>query len=659
MSTTTVPAGIADPVTLEVLKNAFGNLVDQMGQQLLRTCHSFVIYSRDFSSSLCDATGATVMQGSEDIAVHVGTGQPAVETILRTYEGRIAPGDIFLTNDPYTGGTHFCDVRVVRPVFVDGELFAFTQCVGHWADVGGAVPGSFNLQAREYFAEGLRITPVKIYDAGEFRDDVARLITANMRLPEDRLGDLHAQVETTAVGEHRLHELIAKYGRDTVRAAFGETQSYVERMARAAIAALPDGTWTSVDHIDSDPDDDEGLVPIRLSMTIRGDEVFYDLTGSHPTPVGSFLNATAVTTASSLVAGTKAFLPDLPLNSGIDRVVHAVIPEGSVVGATAPTAVTGFCTGVHEKVVNLVYELWSAVVPERAMACSFNIEYLLIGGWDHRSDEKKFFMWYDWLCGGWGGRRDRDGCNGAASVFGVGLAIQQIEAQERLSPVVMSGHEFITDSGGPGEFRGGLGVQRGCTLTDVRGAVVSYAVDRARSLPWGIEGGQPSLPVGVVLNPGDDGGTPLGSVFTGRPIGAGDHVTRPSGGGGGLGDPLDRDPARVLDDVIDDYVSLERAAKDYGVVVVPVDPEVCEYRVDDAATTGLRDRLRRERAGWLDLDPAEALRMLRAGEIDELDLGRRHGVVLDAQTGEVLPRTTEQFRAMLRRRMLPHWTSAA
>lgn len=198
-------------------------------------------------------------------------------------------------------------------------------------------------------------------------------------------------------------------------------------------------------------------------------------------------------------------------------------------------------------------------------------------------------------------------------------------------------------------------MQRGCTLTSADGAVVSYAVDRARSLPWGLYGGQPSTPVGVVLNPGTDGERRLGTVFSAIPIKSGDLVTRPSGGGGGLGDPLDREPAAVLEDVIDEYVSSRRAAKDYGVVVREIDAGLGEYEVDHDATERLRAQLRVERLTWLDVDPAEVRRRFVAGEIDLLDVSRRHGVILDETTMEVLPTTTEQFRAMLRRRMLRHW----
>ena len=443
-----------DLVTFEVLKNSFVNLVDQMAEQILRTCYSFVIYSRDFSNGLCDAKGNTVMQGSQDIAVHVGTLHYTAKAVLEYFGEDIHEGDVFLINDPYQGGTHFNDVRVVRPVFWNHQLIGFTQSNGHWADVGGTVPGSFDVTARDHFGEGLRIPPVKVWDQGIYRRDVADLIVANMRVSEERLGDLRAQAEATRIGERRLHELADKYGVETVLAAFNECQDYVERVMVKRIGELPHGSWETVDYLDGDPTAEERLIPVRVKLTIDDQGIHYDLSGSAPY-VHAFLNGTYSSAFSAIIAGTKTFFPEVPLNSGFYRVVSAYLPEGSVVNAPYPVAVTGFCSGAYEKIMNAIFELWSEVIPERALACSFNLEYLLIGGWDAREDTRHFFMWYDWMAGGWGGRRGKDGSNATAPVFGAGLAVQPIEGQERLTPVLTTKHEIITDSGGPGQFRGG------------------------------------------------------------------------------------------------------------------------------------------------------------------------------------------------------------
>jgi N-methylhydantoinase B len=441
-----------DPVTFEVLKNAFMTTVDLMAEQILRTCHSFVIYARDFSSALCDRNGDTVMQGSQDIAVHVGTLHYKAKAVIATFGDDIHEGDVFAINDPYLGGTHFNDVSIIRPVFHGGEIIAFAQSNGHWADMGGSVPGSFDVNAKDHFGEGLRIPPVRLWDRGRYLVDVARCLLSNTRAPADTEGDLHAQAEATRVGEREILRLVEKYGRDTVLTAFDEVQNYVERLTRRRVAELPDGVWEAEDHIDYDPDREEGLVPIKVKLTIDGDQLHYDLSGSHPA-VGTFLNSGFGASTSGVVAGTKTFFPDVPLNSGFYRAVDVDLgPVGSVVNAPWPVAVTGFCSGPYEKIMNATFEIWSQIVPERAIACSFNLEYLLVGGRDARVADRPFFMWYDWMVGGWGGRNGKDGSNCTAPLFGVGLAVQPLEGQERLSPVVTTGHEIVTDSGGPGRY---------------------------------------------------------------------------------------------------------------------------------------------------------------------------------------------------------------
>lgn len=644
-----------DPVTFEVLKNAFVNLVDQMAEQIMRTCYSFVIYNRDFSSAICDAEGNTVMQGTQDISVHVGTLHLTAKAIIEDFKGDIHPGDVFVINDPYRGGTHFNDTRVIKPVFHEGKMIAFMQVNGHWADMGGSVPGSFDIKSKDHFGEGLRIPPLRIYSKGVYLEDVANMLVSNMRIPEERLGDLRSQVEATKVGERQLTALIAKYGVETIVTAFEEVQEYVERLTRSHIKELPNGSWETTDYIDMDPEVGDGLIPINVKMTIHEDEVFYDLSGSHPY-IGCFLNAGFGASLSAAYAGTKTFFPEIPLNSGFYRVVHVHLPEDSVVNAPYPIAVTGFCSGAYEKIMNACFELWSKIIPERALACSFNLEYLLIGGWDQRAKEKDYFMWYDWMAGGHGGRNKRDGANAMSPVFGVGLSIQPCEGQERLSPVITTKHEIITDSGGPGEFRGGCGVEKGGKLTAISDTIMSYCCDRSRSVTWGISGGLPSSPHGAWLNPGTEDEKFLGAIFSNVKVQPDDSFVRPSAGGGGLGDPLERATEAVLEDVIDEYVSVERAEKDYGVVIKEIDPDLDLFEIDGDATILARAIIRKNRKDWLRKDVKKVESMFLNGEIDKLDLIRRYGVVFDFEQNEVLPKSTQQYREMLEERMVPFWT---
>lgn len=655
-STTLARETTLDPVTFEVLKNAFATSVDLMSEQILRTCYSFVIYSRDFSSALCDATGNTVMQGSADIAVHVGTLHFQCKAVIEEFGDDIHPGDVFAINDPYRGGTHLNDVSFVRPIFSEGRIIAFAQNKGHWADIGGNVPGSFDVSATEHFSEGLRITPVRIWSKSAFLHDVAQLLVSNTRAPDQAMGDLHAQSEATAVCEREVLRLVERYGIDTVILAMQETQDYVERTVRRRLTELPRGTWSTVDYLDLDPGAEEGLVPVEVTLTLDGKGMHYDLKGGPA--VKAFLNSGYGSTFSAIYAGTKTFFPDVPLNSGFYAAVTADIgPEGTVVNAGWPLAVTGTVAGPYEKIMNGIFELWSGIMKDRAMACSFNLEYLLVGGHDGRTEDKARFMWYDWMAGGWGGRISKDGSSATAPVFGVGLAVQPCEGQERLSPVITNMHQIGTDSGGPGRYRGGCGIEKGGTLTDAESTVMSYCCDRARSITWGIEGGLPSIPHGVWLNRGTENERFLGSIFSSVPVGPGDTFYRPSAGGGGYGDPLERTSEEVLEDVIDEYVSVERAAKDYGVVITPIDPELDEYEIDSEATTAMREWIREHRREWMNADPADVARKYCGGEIDMLDVIRRHGVILDWGTGELFSTTTRQHREQMQRRSVAHWSA--
>jgi N-methylhydantoinase B len=643
-----------DPVTFEVLKNSFITSVDQMAEQILRTCYSFVIYNRDFSSALHDANGNSAAQGNQDIAVHVGTLHFTCKDVMRAFEGDMHPGDVYAINDPYAGGTHFPDVRLIRPIFADGEIIAFSQSNGHWSDVGGSVPGSFDVTARDMFREGLRITPVRLFDKGRFCRDVAHLIAANTRDPASIIGDIHAQAQATQVCEREILRLVGKYGRETVEIGLSEVQDYVERAMRQRLAALPDGVWETQDFIDRDPAGSEGMIPIKVKLTIKGEKAIYDFTGSHPT-IGSIYNSAFGTTFSAVAAGMKTFFPDLPLNSGFYRVLEIIAPEGSIVDARWPVGVTGFLMP-FEKIMNAIYEIWSKIMPQRALACAFNLEYLLTGGLDARRPEKPIFMFYDWLPGGWGGRNGKDGCNVTTACFGTGLMSQPVEGQERANPILTTEFEILTDSAGPGKWRGGVGVRKTSIMLEAEKTVISYICDRERAIVWGIEGGLPSMPHGLsIKRAGAEEEDWLGSVFSDVPIGSGDVFSRPTAGGGGFGDPLERDPALVLEDVADDYVSIERAAKDYGIVLTVVDAEICAYAVDEAATRATREAIRRQRSRWLATDPEEVAAGYRAGKIDRLDVVRRYAVVLDWDTGALLPVSTGQFREMFHKRTAATW----
>lgn len=643
-----------DPVTFEVLKNSFITTVDQMAEQMLRTCYSFVIYNRDFSNALHDAEGNSVAQGNYDIAVHVGTLHNTCKDVIRVFKGDMAPGDVYAINDPYAGGTHFSDVRMVRPIFDEDELIGFSQSNGHWSDLGGSVPGSFDVTARDMFKEGLRITPVRLFRSGKFCSDVANMIAANTRDPASIIGDIHSQAQATQVAEREVLRLVGKYGREQVVQGMAEVQDYVERAVRKRLSELPDGVWKTVDYIDRDLGGAEGMIPIHIKMTIQGDTIHYDFAGSHPT-IASMYNSAPGATFSAVVAGMKTFFPDLPLNSGFYRMIKVTAPKNSVVSAEWPVAVTGFLMP-FEKIMNSIFEMWSKIMPERAIACAFNLEYLLAGGKDLRKPDKPIFMFYEWLPGGWGGRNGKDGADVTTACFGTGLMSQPNEGNERVNPTLTLEFQIKQDSAGPGKWRGGVGVQKTSLLLDSEDAVMSYICDRERSVVWGIEGGLPSMPHGLTIcRAGETEEKWLGSVFSDYPVYTGDKFARPTAGGGGFGDPLQRDPGLVLEDVIDEYVSIERAKLDYGVVIRELDRDICSYEIDDAQTKACRQEIRTNRKIWARTEPQEVSKKYKTGEISILDVVRRYAVILDWKTGDVLEKTTAQFRENFYKRTLICW----
>ncbi len=401
----------------------------------------------------------------------------------------------------------------------------------------------------------------------------------------------------------------------------------------------------------------EGLIPICVKFTIKGDEVIYDFTGGHGI-ISTLYNSAFGATFSGVVSGMKAYFPDLPLNSGFYRTIKVIAPKDSIVDARWPVAVTGFQMP-FEKIMNSIYEIWSEIMPERAMACTFNVEYLLTGGRDTRREGKPIFMFYDWLPGGWGARSTKDGCNATTACFGTGMQAQPIEGQERLSPILANEFEIQCDSAGPGKFRGGTGVVKTITLREAEKTVLSYICDRERAIVWGIKGGLPSMPHGLWVKRAATGEKEwLGTIFSDVDIHSGDVFSRPTAGGGGLGDPLERDPAAVVRDVEDDYVSLERAETDYGVVLKVIDKDLEQYEVDVEVTKAARREIAKARRGWLNEDPVKVAARYTKGEINSFDMVRRYGVIVDWGTGELMPKSTGQFRASTKLRTSDHWNDS-
>ena len=597
-------AGGVDPVTFSILSSAFISLVDEMVEALRDACLSFVIYCGDVSGGMLNARGELVAQGTRDVAVHVGALQPSTQSVIEDFadvEGGIEEGDVFAFNEPYRGGTHLPDMTFISPIFWEGQLIAFTATKGHWSDVGGPTPGSMNALALDIYAEGLVIPPLKVVSRRVIRHDVKNLIMANIRLPVNSTGDLIAHIEAARVGESRLHTLIEKYGLETVVGSMEGTLDHSERELAAEILRCPEGTWETDDFIDYDPQSPEdGPVKVSLKMTIQHDppRVIYDMTGSGP-PVQSGMNGTRGSTTGALVAGTKYIFPKPLMNAGWLRIIKAIFPETSVVNAVRPYAVCGEVSGAYEKTTACVQRVWAQVAPRRSFAGNFNLEYVVAGGVDDRPGRhNNYFVYYHWHTGGWGGKYGADGRDCGAAIFGLGILNQSSEVIERMWPVTFDRLAPVTDSMGAGQWRGGAGLESVLRAENAGGVRLSYIADRGEEGPGGprgLFGGEDGIPIRVAKHVGTDQEEDLPIYFADEFVGQHGNFYHVSSGGGGYGDPLDREPEAVLEDVLDRYVSIESALRDYGVVIEVRDADLLDYLIDVKATQDLRAEMRAAR----------------------------------------------------------------
>jgi N-methylhydantoinase B len=583
------PATTLDSVTFEVVRSTLINLVSEMGIRLARVAFSPVITEgRDFSLAIVSPQGELIGCGPQDLPAHVGTLDLTVKTVLARYPAdAMQPGDVFLVNDPHNGGTHNNDLRVVLPAFVDGELLTFLVACGHWADVGGPMPGSFNAMATSCFAEGVRIPPVKIYDRGVRNQPAIDLLMANLRLPSQATGDLQAQLQAVWDGEKRLQETVAKYGRETVEATMREMLDYSERLLRAELEDLQEGVYEFEDFCDVDkPDPEQRPIRVHLRLEIRDGRMVFDFRGSDPQPLGPSGSPLPMTW-SATVAATLNLFPNVPYNHGMRRNMEVLTEPGSCVHVLFPTPCSGTAAGVYEKVVACVLDTIGQADPERRrVGQSYNLMNLTIGGAD---DEGRAWVMYLWLPGGHGATTRGDTTIPSMILFGAGTRGQPVEVLERFNPVLFDRFALKQDSMGPGRHRGGIGVDAAFHVTGGRATLGSIG-DRFRYPPKGVDGGGDGVHQDIRIGLG----TPEERSVT---MNAYDESVRPgqvvlawSGGGGGLGPPRERAPQAVLLDVQEGYLSVEAAERDYGVAVRVVDERLRAYEVDADATRRLRER---------------------------------------------------------------------
>ncbi|MDN2567190.1 hydantoinase B/oxoprolinase family protein [Aquibium sp. A9E412] len=569
-----------DPVTLAILKGRLEQIADEMDATLFRSAFNPIIAeAHDASHGIYDAaTGETLVQGKSGLPIFVGVMAFAVKAVIdkAAKSGGLNEGDVWIFNDPYAGGTHLSDFRLVKPVFRDGAPFCFLASVGHWHDVGGNVPGNYNPAATESFQEGMLIPPVKLYDRGTFRQDVVDILSANSRLPMSLYGDLNGQINALELGERRMAALIDDYGAPTVAGALGELKARAARMMRAQIAGLPAGTVSAEDFLDNDGIVDAPL-KIALDLTIEGERMVMDFSRSSPACAGP-VNISRATTVAACYVALKHIFGEVPANAGVLEPVEFRIDEGSLLSVGPPKPVGGY-TETILRLIDVVFQAVAKIAPDDAMACAYGtINALSLAG--HRADGQRWVM-FSFFGGGHGAHGAGDGLNHGNAPIST-ATIPPLEILEAAYPVRFTRWALRPDSGGPGTYRGGLGAVYEIELME-RAAEVFLFGERGRHPPPGVAGGEAAAANRFTYQQ-DDGEhrPPLASKMVGIRLSRGQRVRLETPGGGGYGPPTARDPEAVRRDVRLGYVGREAARSAYGVVLAD------DGTVDGAATAALR-----------------------------------------------------------------------
>jgi N-methylhydantoinase B len=574
-----------DPIAFELFKNTLFSIADEMALTIFRTAYSGVLKDvMDYSTAFCDGDGKTVAQGLT-LPAHLCSIPEALAATIRRFGDRMRPGDIYCLNDPFEGGMHLPDVFILKPLFHRGERLAFAATVCHQTDMGGRVAGSNASDSTETYQEGLRIPPVKMYDAGEPNETLFRLIEKNVRVPGRVLGDMRSQLAACHIAEAAFLRLVEQHGPETVKRHMQELIDYTERMTRAALRQLPDGVWSFEDWIDDDGIDFGKPIPLKVTLTKTGDTLVADWTGSSPQVKGAINNTLSFTKAATYTC-VKSVLPlDIPNNEGFYRAIQVIAPPGTIANcvlpaATAARGLTGF------RMVDCCFGALAMMLPERVGAASEGGNTgISIGGY---YADRTPFIYVDFLCSAWGGRPWADGLDGNANMM-ANLSAQPVEVCEVEHPLEILSFEFIEDVAGPGKYRGGMSVRRDYRFLEEE-AVLQVRADRRTFRPFGLYGGRPGKASVNVINPDTENRLVTAKVT--MTIKRGDVFRHEQPGPGGWGDPLERETWRVVKDVRNGFVSPGSARNDYGVMLKPGTLEV-----DEPATATRRAELRAAR-GW-------------------------------------------------------------
>jgi N-methylhydantoinase B len=561
-----------DPATFEIVKNGLYKIAEEMRVVLAKTAYSPLLKSAgDYSCGLFDARGEMVAQGP-DLPIHLGSMPDAVRAIVAAFAPDVHDGDVFLHNDPYFGGSHLPDVNVVRPAFYEGRLLGYACLRAHWPDVGSATPGSYGA-VTEIFGEGLRLPPLRLISRGAVNADLENVILANVRTPDERKGDLGAQLAATLRATERLKTLARRYGAEQFVGYMAQVMDYSERLMRATLKDLPDGEGVFEDFCDGDgiADDELGKdAPFRIRLSVKktADRLIVDFAGTAAQVKGP-MNAPLSVTASGIYCGLKTAVDPnnlIPPNSGCWRTIEIRAPKGCVVNATFPAPVVYANHEISHRVADMVMGALARFMPDQVMACSQGTSAILtLGGVDPRTGRP--YVSYETVKGGYGARPNKDGINCIAS--GISNTMNTpVEIMEMAFPVRVERYEVNPDSGGAGRYRGGCGAIRVWRLLEGADATGALCMERMTSPPFGLLGGKAGAAAAVKLTT-PDGATrhlPGKGAFS-APAGSVIEMITP--GSGGFGPVAARDRAAIGRDLLDGYVSVAAAQRDYGIVDPP------------------------------------------------------------------------------------------
>jgi len=541
-----------DPVTLAILKGRLEQIADEMDATLFRSAFNPIIAeAHDASHGIYDAeTGETLIQGKSGLPIFVGVMAFAVKAVIDKVakDGDLVEGDVFIFNDPYDGGTHLSDFRLVKPLFRHGKVFCYLASVGHWHDVGGNVPGNYNPEATESFQEGMLIPPVKLFEAGQMKQDIVDILLANSRQPNSLYGDLNGQINALDLGEKRVHELLDQYSENDVAEALKLLRERADMMMRNHIQSLPDGTYSVDDFLDNDGVSD---TPLQLSvdLIIKGDELTFDFSRSSQACAGP-VNISRSTTIAATYVALKHIFTDVPANAGVMRAVNFVIPKDSFLSVRAPKPVGGY-TETILRLIDVTFQAFQTIAPERVNGCAYGtINALSIAG--HRENGSRWVM-FSFFGGGHGGHPNGDGLNHGNAPIST-ATIPPLEILEAAYPIAFTQWALRPNSGGAGKHRGGLGAIYEIELLDKEATVFLFG-ERGKYAPKGVVNGGDGAKNRFFYETDDGFKEPeLVSKITGVHIKQGQRLRLETPGGGGYGDPADRNPDAIAHDVTESYI---------------------------------------------------------------------------------------------------------